>query len=111
MVRSLPPTREDEMNALMPGPLNRTEAALLARNVDSQTASQLRKDGWTLGGLKQRSPQELRAFGLEDAAIDAILSGGPPADPYGNTGLCSLQEPLSLLCLSGPKEVDCGAPH
>ena len=69
------------MNALEPVPLNRTESALMARNVDSQTARQLRKDGWTLERLKQRPPQELRELGLEDAVVDAILSGVRPSIP------------------------------
>ena len=63
------------------GPLNRTEAALISRAVDSHTARRLRKDGLTLGRLKQHSRQELTALGLTDEAISGIRSGSRPPIP------------------------------
>ena len=61
--------------------MNRTEAALISRNVDQLTAERLRKAGWTLAKLKQCPPTQLNELGLDNASVDAILDGGRPPIP------------------------------
>ncbi len=62
--------------------LNRTEAALLARGIDSNTASQLRSEGWTLERLKQLSDEGLQSLGLPPEVYPLIRSGSRPEIPF-----------------------------
>ena len=62
--------------------INRTEAALLARGIDSNTASQLQRDGWTLERLKRLSDEELENVGLPPKVYPLIRSGSRPEIPF-----------------------------
>ena len=61
--------------------MNRTEAALAGRGIDSATASKLVADGWTLSKLKTSPDATLRSLGLSDDAIAQIATGGRPPIP------------------------------
>ncbi len=65
-----------------PSKLNRTEAALLTRGIDSATAASLRQQGWTLGKLKQAAGQQLEALGLSTEQVAAIHKGRRPEIPF-----------------------------
>lgn len=64
--------------------LNRTEAALIARQVDTKTAHDLRMKRWTLGKLKQLSDPKLAALGLSDASISDLRDDRRPEIPPAN---------------------------
>lgn len=61
--------------------MNRTQAALVGRGLDSTTASKLVADGWTLAKLKTSTKSTLRALGLSGDFIAQILAGGRPPIP------------------------------
>ncbi len=56
----------------MAAKINPTIAALMARGIDSQTAETLKKNGFTLAALSQKTEPELTALGLQHHQIKAI---------------------------------------
>lgn len=66
------------------GSINRTEMALVSRGLDSGTAARLRKNGWTLGKLKQESHESLISLGLSTEVISSLLAGARPEIPVEN---------------------------
>ena len=62
--------------------LNPTTAALLSRGVDTETAAELRRKGWTLGKLQQETPETLVSLGLHEHAIAYILDSDRPPIPF-----------------------------
>lgn len=64
--------------------INRTEAALLLRGVDSAKAAELRASGWTLAKLQQESNDVLKGLGLEFHVVEALRSGSRPNIPLEN---------------------------
>ena len=64
--------------------VNRTEAALLSRGLDSAKSESLRKAGWTLGKLKQCDDHKLTALGVPDFVIQKIRAGGRTEIPSAN---------------------------
>lgn len=63
-------------------PINRTEAALLSRGVDSGAAARLRKEGWTLAKLMQQSDAQLEELYLSSEAIKSIRTSRRPGIPF-----------------------------
>lgn len=61
--------------------MNRTQAALVSRGLDTVRAQQLVADGWTLSKLKARTKSDLTALGLDEVSIFQILTGARPAIP------------------------------
>jgi hypothetical protein len=67
-----------------PSRVNRTEAALLSRGLDSETSERLRKGEWTLAKLKQCDDHKLRGLGVPDFVIQKIRAGGRSDIPIAN---------------------------
>lgn len=61
--------------------MNRTQAALVSRGVDTVRAQQLVAGGWTLSKLKASAKADLTGLGLDEASISQILRGVRPAIP------------------------------
>ena len=61
-----------------------TEKALMARGMDSVSAARLAQDGWTLNKLKLASEAELKALGLVEGFIKALLKEQRPPIPIDN---------------------------
>ena len=60
---------------------NRTKMALIARGVDSKTADNLIKSGFSLNSLKIKTKQELKKLGLDEAFINIIHNEVRPPIP------------------------------
>ena len=58
--------------------MRRTVAALVARGVDTEAASRLIADGWTLGKLRHATADQLKAFGLSKELGAQLLEGARP---------------------------------
>lgn len=58
-----------------------TDAALMARGIDSATADRLRRAGMTLGRLKQSSDAGLAALGLDPDQVAGLRAGARPPIP------------------------------
>jgi hypothetical protein len=67
-----------------PSRVNRTEAALLSRGLDSGASEKLRKAGWTLAKLKQCDDHKLLALGVPDFVIQKIRAGCRSEIPIAN---------------------------
>jgi hypothetical protein len=67
-----------------PSRVNRTEAALLSRGLDSLTSARLRKAGWTLGKLQQCSDDKLIGLGIPAFSIQKIRAGDRSEIPVEN---------------------------
>ena len=63
-------------------PVNRTEAALIGRGIDSATAARLRGERWTLGKLKSASDSKLKSLGLSGRIVAAIRRGQRAEIPF-----------------------------
>lgn len=61
--------------------MNRTQAALVSRGLDTVRAEQLVKGGWTLSKLKASTKADLMKLGLDETTIPQILTGARPAIP------------------------------
>lgn len=61
--------------------MNRTQAALVSRGLDTVRAEQLVKGGWTLSMLKASTKADLMKLGLDETSISQILTGARPAIP------------------------------
>lgn len=60
---------------------NRTELSLLARGIDLQSAKRLRRAGWTLGSLQQKTDRQLFQLGIRREQFGALRQGGRPEVP------------------------------
>jgi hypothetical protein len=67
-----------------PSRVNRTEAALLSRGLDSLTSERLRRAGWTLAKLKQCSDDQLIALGIPEFSVQNIRAGKRSEIPSDN---------------------------
>jgi hypothetical protein len=67
-----------------PSRVNRTEAALLSRGLDSLTSERLRRAGWTLGKLKQCSDNKLIALGIPEFSVQNMRAGKRSEIPFDN---------------------------
>lgn len=67
-----------------PSRVNRTEAALISRGLDSTTSARLRKAGWTLARLKQCSDRQLIDLGVPELTIQKIRAGDRSEIPFDN---------------------------
>ena len=63
-------------------PINRTEAAMMSRGIDSVTAARLRKSSWTLTKLKRSPEPVLRKLGLRSEVITTLRAEKRPEIPY-----------------------------
>jgi HNH endonuclease len=63
--------------------MNKTEASLLSRGVDSGRAHVLASQGLTIGKLKQKTEEELISIGLSDYVRGNLLSETRPPIPSG----------------------------
>ncbi|MDX5985059.1 HNH endonuclease signature motif containing protein [Sphingomonas echinoides] len=61
--------------------MNRTQAALVSRGVDTVRAQQLVADGWTVSKLRASTEADLTALGLGEVIISQIVKGARPAIP------------------------------
>lgn len=64
--------------------MKRTVAALVARGVDTETASRWTSDGWTVGKLRGTTTEQLRRLGFSDELSEQLLKGGRPPIPIEN---------------------------
>jgi len=62
--------------------VNRTEAALLSRGLDSANSERLRKDGWTLAKLKECDDRRLIDLGIPKFVIEKLRSGPRSEIPF-----------------------------
>lgn len=60
---------------------NRTERALVAKGIDSETAHRLRTTKHTVSSLLQSNPDILRQFGVNESVISAFYKSDRPAIP------------------------------
>lgn len=63
---------------------NRTELALMARGIDSETARSLRESGWTVAKLTSSDEAQLSALSLGDDITAALRGGKRPSIPPEN---------------------------
>lgn len=87
-----------------PSRLNRTEAALLTRGIDSRTAANLRQQGWTLGKLKQASRDELDGLGLSAEQVTAVHKGRRPEIPFENLARVLIANRLTCCVCRDPSK-------
>lgn len=66
------------------GLVKRTVAALVARGMDTETASRLATMGWTVGKLRVATAEQHNALGLSDDLKSQLLKGGRPPIPIDN---------------------------
>jgi hypothetical protein len=63
-------------------PVNRTEAALMGRGIDSTMAARLRCKRWTLGKLKTASDRKLKNLGLSGRIVASLRMGQRAEIPF-----------------------------
>lgn len=60
---------------------NRTELSLITRGLDLQSAQRLRRAGWTLSSLQQKTDRQLSRLGIRPEQLGALRQRGRPGMP------------------------------
>src|ERR1043166_3607480 len=95
------PRKEDYKHA---SPVNRTEAALMARGIDRATASNLRRRKWTLSKLKSASDAVLTKLKLPRRTIKAIRAGDRSEIPFDNLANVLVANRFTCCVCRNPKK-------
>lgn len=85
-------------------PINRTYAAMIARGIDTRTASSLRRKNWTLSKLKSATDKDLRKLKLSNAAIAHIRAGDRPEIPFQNLAQVLIANRFTCCVCRNPKK-------
>jgi hypothetical protein len=82
--------------------LNPTVAALIGRGVDTKTAAELRRKGWTLGKLQQQPPEVLQSLGIRPDTIERILDSERPPIPFATLAQLLIANRMTCCVCQNP---------
>jgi 5-methylcytosine-specific restriction endonuclease McrA len=85
-------------------PINRTDAALISRGIDTATARRLRKKSWTLSSLRSANNKALRKLKLSKLEIKKIRAGDRPEIPFDTLASVLIANRFTCCVCRNPKK-------